>query len=74
MDNYSIIGLHFWANISEKKKGLMDFNLGTNIIRIINDIKNNISKNQKKLIKIEDNSKLEILDKNILKNSKKKTN
>ena len=52
----------------------MDFNLGTNIIRIINDIKNNISKNQKKLIKIEDNSKLEILDKNILKNSKKKTN
>ena len=58
MDNYSIIGLHFGANINEKKKGLMDFNLGTNIIRIINDINNNISKNQKKLIKIEDNSKL----------------
>ena len=61
-DNYSIIGLHFGSKISEKKKGLMDFNLGTNIIGIINDIKNNISKNQKKLIKIEDNSKLEILD------------
>ena len=61
-DNYSIIGLHFGSKISEKKKGLMDFNLGTNIIGIINDIKNNVSKNQKKLIKIEDNSKLEILD------------
>jgi len=58
-DNYSIIGLHFGAKISQKKKGLMDFNLGTNIIGIINDIKNKISK---KLIKIEDNSKLEILD------------
>ena len=40
----------------------MDYNLGTNIIGIINDIKNNISKNPKKLIKIEDNSKLKILN------------
>ena len=54
--------MHFGSKISEKKKGLTDFNLGTHIIGIINDIKNNISKNQKKLIKIEDNSKLEILD------------